>query len=64
MKYLYEESETVNNWTDLVPVDVPDRVKSLLEYYFPGLKYIEKRAIDSQYKTIHKANVISLPQSQ
>lgn len=34
MEFLYHESETYNGWTDLVPVYIPESVKTIMEKLF------------------------------
>ncbi len=54
MTYLYDESEQVTDWVELVPFEIPEKLKIWLEKTFPALKEIKKRYVDSQYRTIHQ----------
>ena len=41
MDFLYDESDTVKCWTELLPFPVPIMIQAGLEDYFPGLRNIK-----------------------
>ena len=52
MNHLYEESEEVKNWTELIPIRIPESVKNYLEKVFPALLKIEERHKATKYKVV------------
>ena len=55
MQFLYEDSDTVSDWTDLVPVDIPQFAKQYLEKTFPVLRYIKQKRQEMEYKSVFVA---------
>ena len=52
MELLYEESDKVKDWTELLPFSLPKRVQDFCEKKFPSLKSIRRRTQEQSYQTI------------
>lgn len=52
MNQLYEESEEVKDWTEVIPVPVPKSVKAALEKRFPSLVKVAERHQASKFKIV------------
>ena len=50
MNFLYTESDTITDWTDFVPVYVPETIKNYLESRFPKLKSWENRHREREHR--------------
>ena len=54
MQYLYEDSDRVNDWPELVPFPIPKTLQKQIERVFPKLQNIRRRQIEREFRTIYR----------